>query len=382
MKRILLTISMVFCYLVSTSQENNFTINGDFSNLKEMDSIYMQSVNLEEKSFITITSSQIKNGKFSLSGFIDWEADYYFLVKKSNTPDVEGIRGRFFVEKRTLSYSGEFGQLPVYNVKGSKYAEKIYEYHTDKKYLDLRNKLLEMQAVINPSDDYKIEIQKVQQEVSAFGAENYDWFDETHPKYHLILANQYLNNNQVDKFLEKTSYLIKAFPSHPQVQIMKRLKSILEKQKELESKGLEKKSLIGTNYLDITANTVKGDKIKLSDVLKENKLVLLDFWASWCGPCRAEFPHLRIAYNEYKDKGFEIFAISLDDKDDKWRKALGVEQTKWINTVDLAAFESEAAKKYRVKGIPYNVLIKSDGEIIGESLRGEELEELIHKVLN
>ena len=110
--------------------------------------------------------------------------------------------------------------------------------------------------------------------------------------------------------------------------------------------------------------------------------MLLDFWASWCGPCRAEFPHLRLAYKEYKDKGFEIFGVSFDDSEEKWLKALKEEKTTWINAADLSAFQSQAVKDYGIRGIPYNILVNSKGEIVGESLRGEGLEKMLEKYLH
>ncbi len=109
---------------------------------------------------------------------------------------------------------------------------------------------------------------------------------------------------------------------------------------------------------------------------------MLDFRASWCGPCRAEFPHLRLAYKAYKDKGFEIFAVSLDESKEKWTKALDEEKTTWINAADLTAFKSKAASDYGIRGIPYNILVNSKGEILGESLRGEALEEILEKYLH
>lgn len=388
MKKIIYTIAFMLFYVISVSaQEDNFMIKGDFSNLKDMDSIYLQTIDLKKKDkdkmLVTFASAKIEDGKFLLKGFVEWEDEYNVLVKKSKAPKEDGIRGKLFVEKGTLSYSGEFGRYPVYSVKGSKYANKMYSYHTNKEYLDLRSQILEMESVENPTDEHKINIQKVSEKIYPLLSKNDpNWFEESHPSHHLILANKYLYSQEIVKFIEEINYLEEKYPTHPQVILLANIKPMFEEQLQKKKDGMERKSRVGTQFKDMVATTPDGKKINLSEVLKTNKLVLLDFWASWCGPCRGEFPHLRLAYKEYKKKGFEIFAVSLDEKNSKWRKALDVEKTTWINTVDLAAFKSEGAIKYNVRGIPYNVLINNKGEIVGESLRGEELDQKLEELLN
>ena len=109
------------------------------------------------------------------------------------------------------------------------------------------------------------------------------------------------------------------------------------------------------------------------EVLCSDKPVLLDFWASWCGPCRAEMPTVVEAYTKYHDKGFEVVGVSLDNDKDSWVKAIADLQMPWPQMSDLKGWESEACAVYHVQAIPANVLIDEKGDIIAKDLRGEDL---------
>lgn len=114
----------------------------------------------------------------------------------------------------------------------------------------------------------------------------------------------------------------------------------------------------------------------------KGKYVLVDFWASWCGPCRKENPNVVKAYNEYRDKNFEIVGVSLDDKKANWLKAINADKLTWIHVSDLKGWQNEAAKMYAVSAVPMNFLLDKNGKIIAKNLRSEELHkklaELIH----
>jgi len=114
-------------------------------------------------------------------------------------------------------------------------------------------------------------------------------------------------------------------------------------------------------------------KFNLSDY--RGKYVLLEFWASWCVPCRAENPDLLIAYKKYQEKGFVVVGISLDDKKDRWEKAIEEDKLPWIHVSDLNAFDNKLAKLYGVQPIPDNFLIDPQGKIIARQLRGKEVQE-------
>ena len=109
--------------------------------------------------------------------------------------------------------------------------------------------------------------------------------------------------------------------------------------------------------------------------------MLVDFWASWCGPCRTENPNVLKAYNDYKEKGFDVLGISLDNDKAAWLKAIQKDHLPWTQVSDLKAQNNDAYVAYGIKGIPFNVLLDKNGVIVGKNLRGEGLEKKLKEIL-
>jgi len=138
---------------------------------------------------------------------------------------------------------------------------------------------------------------------------------------------------------------------------------------------------IGQFAPDFTMNDASGNPVKLSDVYSKNEYTLIDFWASWCGPCRRENPNVVAVFNSYKAKGFGVFGVSLDSDKAKWEKAVANDQLTWPHVSDLKGWKSEAAALYSVNSIPANLLVDKTGKIIGRNLREEKLREKIAELL-
>jgi len=136
---------------------------------------------------------------------------------------------------------------------------------------------------------------------------------------------------------------------------------------------------VGQMAPDFTMNDQNGNAVSLSSF--RGKYLLIDFWASWCGPCRRENPHVVKLYTEFKDKGFDILGVSLDQKKDAWLKAIEDDKLTWSHVSDLKGWGNEAAKLYVVSGIPHTVLLDKDGKIIAKNLRGDELHNKVAELL-
>ena len=151
-----------------------------------------------------------------------------------------------------------------------------------------------------------------------------------------------------------------------------------------ERAELQIRTAVGQPYTDISQPDADGKEISLRSVVENsaNKYVLLDFWASWCGPCMGEVPHLKKAYDAFHEKGFEIYGVSLDSNRDKWLAAIRKNDMKWIQVCSFEEFDNQAAREYAIRSIPSNLLIDHEGKIVAKNLRGEELCEKMAELLD
>ena len=151
---------------------------------------------------------------------------------------------------------------------------------------------------------------------------------------------------------------------------------------EPEKKGTVQGTAMGNRFIDIVQTGTDGKEKTLSEVVKGKKYVLIDFWASWCGPCMREVPYLKEAYDKYAGKGFEIFGVSLDYQKSAWTETIESNGMGWVHVSDLEYWKNAAAVKYGVRSIPANFLVDSDGTIVAVNLRGESLKEKLAELLD
>ena len=145
--------------------------------------------------------------------------------------------------------------------------------------------------------------------------------------------------------------------------------------------GADSQAANSTPYPDLEMPGINGQMVRLSDIVSRNKLTLVDFWASWCGPCRAEMPHVVQAYKDFHAKGLEIVGVSLDQRKADWTAAVEELHMAWPQMSDLKGWNSKAVALYGIQGIPFSVLINQQGEIVGQDLRGDGLHQRLGELL-
>jgi peroxiredoxin len=161
-------------------------------------------------------------------------------------------------------------------------------------------------------------------------------------------------------------------------EMKKRYNAYKEQVAKIREQQDQENAWTGKKAPELTLPDINGKQVSLASF--KGKYVLVDFWASWCPPCRAENPNVVIAFNKYKNKNFTILGVSLDKNKEKWMQAIKEDQLKWTQVSDLAYWDSKAVTTFGFTGIPYNVLIDPDGNVVGEGLRGEELEHKLQEI--
>lgn len=277
----------------------------------------------------------------------------------------------------------------TYGVTGSKHTGIFVDFfRTSDDFEAAREEMrIEYEAVSASGDTARIE--EVQTRVIQAGNEYYEYLVKTindNPGSPACLSIlQKLNiQNDIALYKKVEKNLREAMPESPYIiSLATQISQFEQKQQQMAAQAAEAERQanllkIGTEAPEINLNTPTGEPLPLSSL--RGKVVLIDFWASWCRPCRAENPNVVRTYNKYKSKGFDVYSVSLDKNQGAWEQAIMQDGLAWNHVSDLAFWNSAAAKTYGVTSIPFTVLIDKEGKVIATKLRGQALEAKLEEI--
>ena len=244
------------------------------------------------------------------------------------------------------------------------------------KQIERENLILESQVIKNAFNKLKTDFILNNKNSPAIFLALYDISDPVTEYDMLEVIAESISNNFSNTVFQQQA-IMRINKAKQQIAMIEQQSAMQEQQKNaMKNAGL----FVGGNAPELTYSGVNGESISLSSL--KGKVVLLDFWASWCGPCRKENPFVVNLYNKYKNRGFDIYSFSLDNNKEKWIQAINQDQLSWKNHVsDLKGWQSAGAAKYMIKSIPQTFLIDRKGKIAEIGLRGAELEQKILELL-
>lgn len=363
-----IVVTLIGCLFVLSSygQKNKFELQGTVKEGLE-GSEYVHFVYIKNDDYV-IDSAKVVNGKYRYQGDID-QPTLLSIGKEIYEQQIKII-----IEPNTkvkVAHRTSIGDAVVSGSLANKEYDQIRAQL--KVYHDKMDEVDQRHYAARKAKDTEAEIRIMAEGDSIYAQMQNDVYPNyilQHPNSQIafVLLDQYMPGNIEDAKLE------------PLYQVLSdKLKNNPDGLKWGKKLAIAKKTGVGKQAPDFVQNDSTGNPIKLSSL--RGKYVLLDFWASWCGPCRAENPNVVRAYNRLKDHNFEVLSVSIDSDRKLWLAAVAQDQMPWLHASDLKGGKNEAATIYGVESIPQNWLIGPDGTIIGVNLRGEDLHDEIAQLM-
>ena len=329
-------LGMVAC---TGGNKAGYVVTGTVEGASDGDTVYLQEAN--GRNLVKLDTAVITKGTFTFEGTQD------SVVSRYITCEVDG-------EPLMIDFFLENGNNDAYQIVRaqindiSKKMNAIYQSMGDSSLSDEQKEAKQKEGA---------QLEEQYDKAIKEGVQN----NITNPVGVFLFKQTFYNNSTAEN-----EALLQQIPANFQND------ETIVKIKELTDK--QKKTAVGTKFVDFEMQTPDGKSVKLSDYVGKGKVVLVDFWASWCGPCRREMPNLVEAYAKFKGKNFEIVGVSLDQDGAAWKEAINKLNMTWPQMSDLKFWQSEGAQLYAVNSIPHTVLIDGDGTIIARGLHGEELQ--------
>jgi peroxiredoxin len=370
------------------SSDKKFQVSGTITN-NPATMIYLEEIPMATMQRVVVDSVAIgKDGKYSLKTDITEDRVYNIRLDQNTYPLAAVINdvSKVTVDAKFAKENNQFAE--TYDVKGSAASQQMKDFMTSFNnklqaifFTDMKTDSLQKNGA---SDSVLIALQNervgLAREVKTILTESIA--KSANPALTMFELGYYQTsaNNpgyKLEPFtLEEVTTMVNdvatKFPMHQGVLAIKN--SLAAQQAQAQGK-------VGQQAPEITLPDINGKEVKLSSY--KGKYVLVDFWASWCGPCRQENPNVVAAYNKFKGKNFDILGVSLDrpGQKDKWLEAIKKDNLTWTHVSDLLFWQSPIVPLYGIEGIPYNVLVNPEGKIIAESLRGPALESKLQELL-
>jgi len=361
--------TIVFCTATlfacnNESQKGKFTVSGELKNAPDQ-KVYLEELYFSEKDPVILDTIEIKNGKFTISALAPEQGLYRLRFEKTEAPFI------FINDNPSIKVTADYNKLSLETIVFNSSANQllrnfITSINTRRKSLEEKTAALQQYPSPVETDSlYNVLKKEVSSQESAYKNYIIQYLDTTSNAVMAMFSLGYTRDIEPDKLEKTITGLTRRFPNTPAiVAIVAQYNQMIAQYKAKPSDG--------KLAPDINMADTSGKPFALS--MLRGKYVLVDFWASWCGPCRGENPNVVKAYNKFKNKNFTVLGVSLDKDKASWVKAINDDNLNWYHISDLKYWSSAAVALYGFDGIPYNVLVNTEGQIIGSNLRGEALE--------
>ena len=373
MKKLLLA-ALVVAGFASCKQEKggNFEVSGTIENAPGKKVLLME-VPFNSPQPIILDSTELNNGSFTLKGKATEEGIYRLVIEKG--PDVILVN-----DSKKIKVEMDVNNYRNYTVSGSPASESLHKLFDDYRLKDsaMMNTFIYLDSLQKtPGNDSIKKLAELRRdaELKSLNEMVKNFINKSNSPavrfYTIGIASRSMSPAELTQLADAATA---KFPEHTGLAKLKSMITVNNTPKEAPGYAL-----LNQQAPELTMQDPGGKTISISQF--KGKYVLVDFWASWCGPCRQENPNVVAAYNKFKDKNFEILGVSLDQNKKLWLEAIKKDNLTWPQMSDLKFWNSAAVEVYGFEGIPFNVLIDPAGKIIAQGLRGEDLENKLAELL-